>query len=512
METGVPGRRRFLGQAALGGMAAFGDLGVLGQLPTVLAEEAAPKPGIVRLRPEIEPLVSLIETTPRDRIIEEIASRVVAGRLRYQQVLAALLLAGVRNVQPRPSVGFKFHAVLVVNSAHLASMAAPDGERWLPILWALDEFKRSQARDIDEGDWTMGAIDEARVPPPHRARAAFESAMDAWDVEAADAAVAGLARGLSSGEVFELFARYAARDFRSIGHKAIFVANAFRALQHIGWRHAEPVLRSLAYALLNHNGEPNPAENDLAPDRPWRENAPLAAGMPAHWTGGKDDSAATADLLAALRQGTPADAAGHTVALIEGGVSPQSVYDGLLVGSGELLMRQPGIVALHAMTTSNALRYLFNTVADDGTRRLLLLQNASFLALFRDALPGRGSVGEARVDELEGIPTEGGDAEALEEILADISGDRAAAAGKLHARLEAGLPPGHFIDAARRLIFAKGNNSHDYKFSSAVLEDFYEITPEWRNRYLAASVFNLRGTGHEDNALVQRSRRALGGE
>jgi hypothetical protein len=34
-------------------------------------------------------------------------------------VLAALLLAGVRNIQPRP-VGFKFHAVLVVNSAHLA--------------------------------------------------------------------------------------------------------------------------------------------------------------------------------------------------------------------------------------------------------------------------------------------------------------------------------------------------------------------------------------------------------
>jgi hypothetical protein len=32
------------------------------------------------------------------------------------------LLAGVRNIEPRPSVGFKFHAVLVVNPVHLASL------------------------------------------------------------------------------------------------------------------------------------------------------------------------------------------------------------------------------------------------------------------------------------------------------------------------------------------------------------------------------------------------------
>ncbi len=47
-----------------------------------------------------------------------------------------------------------------------------------------------------------------------------------------------------------LFFRYGCRDFRSIGHKAIYVANSLRTLQCIGWQHAEPVLRSLAYALL----------------------------------------------------------------------------------------------------------------------------------------------------------------------------------------------------------------------------------------------------------------------
>jgi hypothetical protein len=62
--------------------------------------------------------VRLFEDTPRERVLEEVASRVRKG-LPYRDVLAALQLAGVRNIQPRP-VGFKFHAVLVVNSAHLA--------------------------------------------------------------------------------------------------------------------------------------------------------------------------------------------------------------------------------------------------------------------------------------------------------------------------------------------------------------------------------------------------------
>ena len=68
-----------------------------------------------------------------------------------------------------------------------------------------------------------------------------------------------------------------------------------------------------------------------------------------------------------------------------------------------------------------------------------------------------------------------------------------------------------FIDAARVLIFLKGYDSHDYKFSSAALEDFYHVSPGWRNRYLASSVFRLRGSGGRDNGLVRRTREALRG-
>src|SRR4051794_26719439 len=234
--TSRSNRRRFLRASAMGGaLLGLGDLGFLSRLRPVSADEASLDPNVVRLEPEIEPLVRLLEETPRDRLLEAVAARVQKG-LSYRDVLAALLLAGVRNVQPRPSVGFKFHAVLVVNSAHLASLNSPDTDRWLPIFWALDHFKTAQAQDVRENNWTMGPVDESALPAARNARKAFVTAMDDWDESAADAAIAALARSAGSNEIYELFFRYGARDFRDIGHKAIYVANSWRTLQCIGWQ------------------------------------------------------------------------------------------------------------------------------------------------------------------------------------------------------------------------------------------------------------------------------------
>lgn len=504
--AGHLGRRRFLQSSlAVGTLAGLGDLAFLSNLRPVSAQEAALEAAAVRLDPSVEPLVRLLEETPRDELLEVVASRVRQG-LSYRDLLAALLLAGVRNIQPRPSVGFKFHAVLVVNSAHLASLSAPDSDRWLPIFWALDEFKSSQARDVREGNWTMAPVAEGSLPAAADAGAAFERAMQRWDVPAADVSVAALARAAGSNELFEMFARFGVRDFRSIGHKAIYVANSWRTLHCIGWHHAEPVLRSLAYALLNHEGEPNPADSDLAADRAGRRNEKLAEEIRADWRSGELREAATEELLVALRTASADEACDLVVRQLNEGVSPQSVYDALFLQAGELLMRQPGIVALHAVTSTNAMNYIYRAAADDHTRRLVLLQNTAFLPLFREAMKGRGNVGDARVNELEPATPRGDDA--LADIFEDVSGNPHRAAAKVLAFLGQ-QPPEPLIDAARRLIFLKGNDSHDYKFSSAVLEDYYHVSPAYRDRFLASSVFKLRGSAGPDNRLVARTRAAL---
>lgn len=493
-------RRSFLGRSATAGaLLGAGELPFLSKLGSVSAAEAELPQGSVRMRPEIEPIVRLLENTSRSRVLEEVAARIKQG-LSYRDTLAALLLAGVRNVQPRP-VGFKFHAVLAVNSAHLASMAAPDSDRWLPIFWGIDYFKSSQARDVREGDWTMSAVREARVPPPHKAKAAFVDAMENWDVEAADIACAGFARSAGAQEIFEVFSRLGARDFRDIGHKAIFVSNSYRTLNAIGWQHAEPVLRSLAYALLAHGGG-NPAKRDDAADRPWRQNLELASSIRTHWLAGKPDASATTEMLQTLRSANPDSASRAAVKLLNRGVAPQSIWDAIFAAAGELLMRKPGIVALHAVTSSNALHFAFGTSGDDNTRRMLLLQNVAFITLFRGRANPKSGL---RIDQLEAVAPNG-----VEEIFAEISRNRTKAAQKVLGYLQQGESAEQLIHNARRYLFLRGRDSHDYKFSSAVLEDYYNVSPKVRDRCLASAVFNLRGSGGKDTNLVTRTREALG--
>ena len=392
-------RRQFVkSSAASAACLGLGDLGFLSRLPRVSAAEGGdPRQVWSGSARRSSRWCGLLEDTPRERLLEEVAARIRRG-LSYREVLTALLLAGIRNIQPRP-VGFKFHSVLVVNSAHLASVSSPDSDRWLPIFWALDYFKSAQAQDAREGDWTMAAPRRLQSPLCRDRRGgAFIEAMDNWDEAAADAAVTGLARTAGAQEIFEIFCRYGARDFRDIGHKAIYVANSWRTLQAIGWQHAEPVLRSLAYALLDRGGDPNPAKADLDADRPWRRNQAIAGNIRPDWQEGQPSSSASRELLQALRQASPEEASAKVVELLNRGVAPQSIWDALFSAAGELLMRRPGIISLHAVTSTNALHFAFQTSSNDETRRLLLLQNAAFLTLFRGDQSGLKSV---HLDELQ---------------------------------------------------------------------------------------------------------------
>src|SRR5439155_16248375 len=142
------------------------------------ADEFQGTPGIVQFRTEMEEVVRWIEKSPRERILEEAVERLKKG-LPYRQLVGGLFLAGIRNIKPRP-VGFKFHAVLVISSAHQLALDAAQADRLLPFFWALDNFKSSQAQDVKEGDWTLAPVNESAVPSGAKARQRFVEAMDRW--------------------------------------------------------------------------------------------------------------------------------------------------------------------------------------------------------------------------------------------------------------------------------------------------------------------------------------------
>src|SRR5262245_45025263 len=165
--------------------------------------DAEVTPDIVRFHPEMEPLVALLERTPRERCAEMVVEQLRRG-VSYRQLLAALFLAGIRNVNPRPP-GFALHCVFVIYAAHLISLEAPADARLLPLFYALDNFKASQERDAAQpsGDYTMRPI-TGSLSPSHRAKTEFAAAMEAWEPERAERAIVSLARDRGAGPVFEM--------------------------------------------------------------------------------------------------------------------------------------------------------------------------------------------------------------------------------------------------------------------------------------------------------------------
>ena len=423
------------------------------------------------------------------------------GGLAYRDLLAGLFLAGVRNVKPRP-VGFKFHAVLVINSAHLLGQAAAEDDRLLPLFWALDTFKNSQAADEKEGDWTLLKVADGRLPAAGNARAAFDGAMGAWDSEAADVATAALCRTTGAGETMEAFWRFAVRDQRNIGHKPIFAMQCWRTLQAIGWQHAEPVMRSLAYGLLDLQGD-----RQAAPVGPYEANLARAREVRPDWQAGKADAGASRALLDTMRHASADEASAEAAAMLARGVASDSIWDAVVLASGELMVRKPGIGPIHAVTAANALHFIFNASGDETTRKLALLQAVGWQPLYR--VGARTNDGFA-IDSAEGEAPASAGAEAVAEIFDALGKDRRKGVGLALGHLARGGSPEVLFDQARRLIFRKGTDSHDYKFGAATWEEFHLAgDPRWRAPLAAAALANAPGTSTPDSPLMKRAREAV---
>ena len=457
-------------------------------------------------------LLDLLEETPRSQIIERVVARIRSGT-SYEDLLAALTLATVRNVQPYPDVGFKYHAVMVLHAIHHTTLGMPVAERWLPMLWAVDYFKEEQAEERHSSGWAMAARPSTPIPARSvdQARSALAAALDNWDLEAADAAVVSYARVAGPREVFDLLWRYGARDFRGIGHKAITVQNAHRMLNLLGWEHRDPVLRSTVTALVNFYDDPNPASVQLREEAAWRQNTALRREIPGSWLHGRLDSAASADLLAALREGDTLETGRAVADLLRDGISPDSIWHALHAAGAELLMTDPGVVPLHAQTVSNALQYAYRQSSDTGTRQLMLMQGAAFIPRFR-GMSGRARRGVTPLNEFEplALDSPGANSEVLDEVFSAGRDGRRNSVGKTLAYLEAGgaVPP--LVNRIRHYLVANGTNSHHYKFAEAAIENHaLSLHSPWRDRYLAAGFAYFNGPWNRTNATVRGARELL---
>jgi hypothetical protein len=447
-------------------------------------------------------LLKLLEDSPRERIPRELARMIRAG-LQYEDLLAALSLAAVGNVQPFPDVGYKYHSVMVLWSIHLTTQHLSQADQWLPAIWAADYFKRSQAEERDTSGWRLPARPTATVGGKDAARQALLTALDNWDRDAADAAIVNYAQAARPDELFAVLFPYGARDLRAIGHKAIAVSNAHRLIALLGSAQAEPILRSTVAALQNSDAGPNPASHDLGPDKPWRQNRERLHAIPHSWKQGRNDPAARAELHAALYRVPAEEAGGVVVQLLRQGISAEAIWQVLFDTAAELLMSQPSIVPLHAQTTANALHYAYRVCDNEQTQQLLLLQCAAFIAMFR-TLTG-ATQPALGLEALQPLPTDGARADPLDDIFAEASaGSRLRAVRKSLGFLQNGGDAEALIARARHHLVYFVDDAHDYKYAEAVFDNYSHLgDSDWRCRFLSAGMAYFKASKKQPVPVVR---------
>jgi len=447
-------------------------------------------------------LLKLLEDSPRERIPRELA-RMIRSGLRYEDLLAALSLAAVRNVQPYPDVGFKYHSVMVLRSIHSTTQHLSSADKWLPIVWATDYFKDTQAQERATGGWRLPTRLAAPVGNPQAARRALVTALDNWDRDAADAAIVRYAQAARPDEIFSLLFPYGARDLREIGHKAITVSNAHSLIALLGGAQAEPMLRSTVAALQNSAAGPNPASHDLQPDQPWRQNQKQLREIPRSWKQGRDDPGARTELHAALYRVSEQEAGKVVVELLRKGISPEAIWQVLFGTAAELLMRQPSIVLLHAQTTANALHYAYRVCGNEQTQQLMLLQCAAFIAMFRKLV--ETTQPDLNLEALQPLPLDRTSVDAIGEIFSDLSaGHRLQAARKSLGYLLNGGDAQAMIANARHHLVYHADEAHDYKFSEAVFDTYSHLSDSaWRCRFLSAGMAYFKATARRPSPVVE---------
>ncbi|HEX5051414.1 MAG TPA: hypothetical protein VFZ65_06550 [Planctomycetota bacterium] len=513
-------RRSFLQATGAASTQLGGFASLLAKCPGLLQDPKV-TPELVRLGPDIEPLVRLIEATPLERCFEVFAAQLRAG-LPYRQLMAALFLTGIRNFKSA-STG-AMHSVFLMHSVHQFSLDARPEDRLLPLFFALDNLVTYREQVAKSGPHEPLLPLQGTLPAAAAASDEFRAAMDDWDGERADRAMVVLLRTRGMAEIGEHLWPYAARDQNHIGHKAIFVANAWRTLQAIGWQHAEPVLRALSLALVSYHMRYAKAARERFDQQPYLANVErvreMKGQLPVDWAGTGGDAGPTHEVLALLHDGRTNDACALAASLLrDGKARAGALWDAVHLGAAELMMRQPGIDGVHAVTSSNALHFCFRASGRTESRLLILLQAIGWLGLFHATMAERG-LHLVHITELTPGEVPADEVAAAREVLAEPpftgslarGGSWTAAAGPAKAfRCAQLFPEAEALCAqARQLIFRKATEEHEYKFPAAIFEDYRLVDARWRPHMLAAAVYFLRNASEPDSPVMQRAREALG--
>ena len=480
-------------------------------------------PDLVYFGAPIEDLVCFVEETEPGEIVNATYSKLSEGE-SPTVLLAAAALAVSRSTELPPSHhGGPVHPVSGLYAIERLAKRNSGASAFLPIIQNV-ALANKHIHSPDMGSTAMARIQSSDLEQLSKKEliSGFSTALQKRMAPAAERHLVALLKIAEPGEIMEILLQVAIPRNALDDHYFLYTVYAFRALDAVGWEHAEVILRPpvrflCRHPMLEHGegergriiaegislyrnfsdlenliGEKFLQTNDLVVETSHEETEAIR---------GLSDRVSSIGSIS----DTPALVADE----LAGGLSLMGALEGLSVGGAKRFLRsQTGNpFDVHMHTGINARRYLLSLSGLSHRTRLLVLlswgQGYEIRHLDRTLVWGLDSEGDDLLesnsdDQTDLLASIAGSLEnqpsfdlsalkgSIAELVAPTSVLKVASLAKRYVKL--GYNPAPFFDLmAEQVCRDDQSEMHAYKMQQAAYEEFYATRDELRDVHLIAA-------------------------
>jgi len=485
-------RREFLADVGRGMLVASVGSGMaldLGLAPAALAAEGSER---LTFGP-MEPLVSLMQETPADRLLPAVVERINTGT-DLRQLVAAAALANARSFGGQDYDGY--HAIMALVPSYYMACELPESHRALPVLKVLyrntSRIQKMGGRDHE----ALHHVEPAAVSAGLTGAEALREATRRQDMEAAERSFAAMANGPLDQAYNNL--QLVVQDYVNV-HRVVLAWRSWALLDFTGKEHAHTLLRQSVRFCVDEerNLHRNHVEETLRTILPkLLDRGSLASRTP----GDRRPDDAWIERMSQTIYASRRDQAAEAVAeALADGIAPESIGEAISLAANQLVLHDPGrrkadtdakpigsvhgaSVGVHACDSANAWRNIAR-VSDRRNTYASLIVGAYHTA---GQSAGLNPQGYPFAEHREKIRNVEPDALLHEAEAAIKANDQARACALIHRYGELGRPERPVFDLMIRYAISEEGALHAEKYYRTVTEEFATTRPAFRWRQLAA--------------------------
>ena len=471
---------------------------------------------------DLEPLVTLMQETPAERLLPLIVER-MRGGTELRQVVSAAALANARAFGGEDYVGF--HTMMAIAPSYHMARELPAERQALPVLKVLF---RNSSRIQEAGNArndTLRPVEPAAPPQGRDAGEVLRDQVRAVDITAAERTFASLCRGSADDAFNHLL--MAVEDQTDV-HRVVLPYRAWDLMGIIGRDQAHTLLRQSVRFCVRAE-RPNVVQHysemrTLVPRLLDRHN------LLTRPTGTRAaDDAWVEGMIRTIFDSSAAEAASAVADALAEGMAPDAIGEAISLAANQLVLRDPGrsereaqpnkpvgsvhgdSVGVHASDSVNAWRNIAR-ISNARNRVVCLMLGAYHVARDRgfrsrehwnQRYPSAEALAAVRVREQEPL---------LRELDAAVRGrDQMRASAVAQAYADANLPARPIFDLLLGHAISSDGALHAEKYYRTVTEEFAATRPAMRWRHVVAlarvtaSMHGFAAPGHDDALRLLRA-------